>query len=241
MAARSATRFTTPSTPDFRGVVRVSYSPPPVPQQDATTVLRRLYRGVDGFDIARREEARVRKAKSSATYGELRPAATLHLLEALQLTRRDVFYDLGSGVGKVVLLAAMVTPARRCIGVELAPGRVADACRVLAQAQRDRLVSTRRVQLREDDILATDLSDATVVYTCSTAFPTPFMGRLQRKLAALQRPLTFVTLQVLDDHPAFERHDVLRLDVTWRRRAKVYVYGVNGAARRGPGRRSARG
>lgn len=195
--------------------------------EDPRTVVRRLYRGIDGFDIARGEVRKVRAARSRATYGEIRPAATLHLLEALQLTRRDVFYDLGSGVGKVVLLAGMVTAAKRCVGVELAADRIAHARGVLEEAQAQRLVRRRRVEFREADILRTDLSDATVLYTCSTAFPTAFMGRLMRKLAALQRPLTFATLQVLDDHPAFEKQRVLRLDMTWRRRAKVYIYRVN--------------
>ena len=183
----------------------------------------------------------MRAAKSSATYGEIRPAATLHLLDALQLTRRDVFYDLGCGVGKVVLLAAMASSAKRCVGVELAADRIALAREVLDHAHAQRFVRRGRVEFREADILRTDLSDATVLYTCSTAFPTPFMGRLMRKLAALQKPLTLATLQVLDDHPAFEQRRVLRLDMSWRRRAKVYIYGVNDEARPAPRRAHSRG
>lgn len=194
---------------------------------DVRGTVRRLYRGVDGFDITRAEEKRVYKARSSATYGEIMPTATLQMLEWLDLERRDVFVDLGCGVGKVCLMAALATPVGKVIGVELAQGRIERAREVLRTAERARLVSRRRVDLREEDILHTDLSKATVIYTCSTAFPLGFMHRLMDRLAQLGRPLTFVTTQILDEHPAFEPTACLRLDMSWRRKSKTYVYRIN--------------
>lgn len=157
------------------------------------------------------------------------PAATFQLLEALELGRGDVFYDLGCGVGKVVVAAAMVTRARRCVGIELAADRLARARRVVGRATREGLVPRRRVVLRHDDIASAELDDATVLYTCSTAFPTPFTRAVMRRVAALGRPVTFASAQVLDDHPAFELERTLRLDMSWKRRTKVYVYRVGGA------------
>ena len=72
--------------------------------------------------------------------------------------------------------------------------------------------------------MTSDLSDATVVYSCSTAFPLPFMKRLVEHLATLKKGLMFVTLQDLDPNVWFEPQDVLYLDMSWRRRAAVYVY-----------------
>ncbi len=195
---------------------------------EARRLVRELYRGVDGFSLSRADDIRVRASRSNPTYGEVMPTATLHLLEWLDLGPRDVFYDLGSGLGKVVLMAGLVTRARRCVGIELATSRVEEARRAIAIAERRRLISRGRCTIRNENILTTDLHDATVLYTCSTAFPTPFMHKLQRRLAALGRPLRFATLQELDPHPAFTRIDVVHLDMTWRRKAKVHLYRVVG-------------
>ena len=189
-------------------------------------VLRDLYEDIDGFDISRAEEKRVRAARSSPTYGEIMPSATFALLDALEVGHGDVFYDLGCGVGKVVVAAALATEARRCVGVELAADRLARARAVVSRARRDGLVARRRVELRHADIAGTDIDDATILYTCSTAFPTPFTRSIMRRVASIGRPVTFASSQVLDDHPAFRLMRTLRLDMTWKRRTKVYVYRV---------------
>jgi SAM-dependent methyltransferase len=194
---------------------------------DARAVLQSLYKGVDGFEISRAEEQRVRASRSSATYGEIMPASTFRLLEELELGDRDVFYDLGCGVGKVVVAAALATCARRCVGIELAAGRLACARAIATRAAREGHFARRRVLLRHADIARSSLDDATVLYTCSTAFPTPFTRALMRRVAAIGRPVTFVSAQVLDAHPAFRLQRTLRLDMSWKRGTKVYVYRVH--------------
>ncbi len=190
--------------------------------------LRRLYRDVDGFDIAKSQERRIAKAKSSATYGEIMPAATLQMLDDLALGPEDTFVDLGSGVAKVVLAAAIGTPVRRAVGVELAADRHERALSVVEQARAQKLIGRNTVELRRENILTTDLRDATVLYTCSTAFPYSFTHRLAQRIGGLGRALTFVTLQELDTLPNFTLERVLRLDMTWARRRKVHVYRVAG-------------
>lgn len=74
------------------------------------------------------------------------------------------------------------------------------------------------------DLLAVDMSDATVAYTCSTAFSTPFMRKLTKRLATLPKLRLLATLQDLDPHPAFELLRTLRLDASWRRGTRVHLY-----------------
>jgi SAM-dependent methyltransferase len=195
-----------------------------VRSQDAVARLRRIYRDIDGFPISREDLRRVERSRSSATYGELMPTATVRLLEQLALTRRDVFYDLGAGVGKVVLLAAITTPVARAIGIELAPQRVARGQLALAAARAEKLPGARRAALLEADMLRCPLEDATVVYTCSTAFPSAFMRQLMRRLAQLPRLRTIVSLQDFDQHRGFELVAVPRLDASWKRRTQVHIY-----------------
>ena len=170
------------------------------------------------------DEARVAATRASSTYGELMPAATDRLVEHLRLGDRDVFYDLGSGLGKVVLQVAMRAPVRRCIGVELVRSRHRVAQRVLGQVRALRLLRAAECGFRLGDLMKARIGDATVVYTCSTAFSTPFMNGLAKRLARLPVGLRWVTTQDVDDNAWFRLEEVLRLDMSWRRRSKVHVY-----------------
>lgn len=193
---------------------------------DPRKPLRSLYRGKHSWSIPAAERRRIRSARSTETYGEIMPTATQRLLEYLELRERDVFYDLGSGMGRLVLHAASFAPLRRVVGIELSQTRYETARAMLREARKDDLILARQCSFRNEDFMRARLSDATVVYTCSTAFPPELMRRLARKLRGHPRPLRFVTLQDLDPTPGIELADVLRLDVTWRRKAKVHVYRV---------------
>ena len=187
-------------------------------------VIRQLYRDLDGFEIPGAEERAIRSSKGSPIYGEMMPAATEHLLRFLDLGEGDVFYDLGAGSGKVVLQAAMTAPLRKAVGVELSATRVGLARAALKAARRRRLLRARACAFRHEDFLHTYLADATVIYTCSTAFSFRFMAMLADRVAGLRRQLRFVTLQELEDPRGFELIEVLRLDMSWKRRSEVHVY-----------------
>lgn len=199
------------------------------PAVDPRTVLRRAYRDEEGYELHGYEldeadEARVLATNSSPTYGEIMPAATDRLIEHLRLRKDDVFYDLGSGVGKVVMQMALRAPIRRVVGLELVRSRHRIARRVLDHVRATGLLRARECELRCADFMRAPLGDATVVYTCSTAFSTPFMNELCARLARHTTGLRWVSTQDLDDNPWFQLEDVLRLDMSWRRRSKVHVY-----------------
>jgi SAM-dependent methyltransferase len=79
------------------------------------------------------------------------------MLELAGVTRDDVVYDLGSGDGRIVILAAQRYGARG-VGVEIDSKLVA----LSRQIAEDAGVSTR-VRFIEGDLFTTDISEATVV------------------------------------------------------------------------------
>jgi SAM-dependent methyltransferase len=193
-------------------------------EENPTRLIRDLYRGLDAFEISRSDARAVKKSRGSDTYGELQPTATLRLLDYFELQRDDVFVDLGSGGGKVTLAAGLFTKVRRARGVELSHERHALACEARSRAVARRLLSRRKCEFIHGDLRRTPLEDATVVYTCSTAFSTPFLMGIARRLARAPRLRCFASFRDLDPHPRFELAETLRLDVSWRRRACLYVY-----------------
>lgn len=152
------------------------------------------------------------------------PTASLRLLQHLRLGPRDQFHDLGAGVGKLILLAALTTPVRRAVGTELSRRRVELGRRALAAARREDLPGAARAELRHGDMLKVDLDEATVIYSCSTAFSGAFMRRLLARLVELPRLRLLVSVRDLDPHPAFPLVAVHRLDTSWQRRVPIHVH-----------------
>src|SRR5690625_523752 len=79
------------------------------------------------------------------------------LLKLGAVDSSDLLFDLGSGDGRIVVQAALVFGARG-VGVEMDPGRVAEASAYAAQMGVD-----DRVEFFEEDLFLTDFSRATVV------------------------------------------------------------------------------
>ncbi len=191
---------------------------------DPASLIRELYRHEYGYVLSPADEARVLASHSSPVYGELVPSATDRLARELQLGPDDTFYDLGSGLGKVVLQLAMSLPLRGCFGVELARRRHRIAARMLERVRADGLLRTTNCGFRCADLMATRLDDATVVYTCSTAFSPDFLSGLTLRLSQLRVGLRWVSTRKVAPNPWFEHESATLLDMTWQRQSQVNVY-----------------
>src|SRR5687768_12692062 len=99
------------------------------------------------------------------------------MLDLAEVTKDDVVYDLGSGDGRIVIIAAQKYGARG-VGVELDPALID----ISKQVARDAQVEDR-VTFIEGDLFDIDVSPATVV----TLFLSP--GINQRLEARLKRAL----------------------------------------------------
>jgi len=111
----------------------------------------------------------------------------LDLIERIPLGPDDVFFDLGSGLGRVSLLVGLLTPAR-VRGIEYDPGHCAYAKHCA------RHVPASRVRFINVDAREADVSDGTVFFMY-----TPFRGALLQEVLdrlkheAHRRPMTIVT------------------------------------------------
>jgi cyclopropane fatty-acyl-phospholipid synthase-like methyltransferase len=101
------------------------------------------------------------------------------MLRLAEVTSADVVYDLGSGDGRLVILAAQKFGARG-VGIELDP-RLVEIARTVA---REGDVADR-VRFVEADLFTADISEATVV----TLYLSPNMNRrLGPRLQRMLRP-----------------------------------------------------
>ncbi len=100
------------------------------------------------------------------------------MLELAEVSRDDVVYDLGSGDGRIVILAAQKYGARG-VGIELDPKLVKISNQVAREAGLQHLV-----RFVEGDLFAADISGATVVTLyLSTGVNRDLEPKLRRELA----------------------------------------------------------
>ncbi len=190
--------------------------------------IRRLTRPIeDGFDAhGLGPDGKTLRRDRSHVYGELTPAGVTQLIRATRLTPDDVFVDLGSGTGKIVLQIAMQVPGVRCLGVELDSERHDAAAALLRAALAEGLVAKGQVRLRHASMLEAKLPGATVLFANSTCFPLPLLARLAVRVASLKPPLTFVSLQALPKRQAraFEGPVIRRCVTSWDPKNEMHVY-----------------
>jgi Histone methylation protein DOT1 len=206
-----------------------------------------------------RDEAE--KDKKKFTYGEMTPLGVRQLIQFLGLQTIDVhdeanqmdptvFYDLGSGAGKLVVQMFLEKVASISIGVELSKRRhelavkswnsVQEAselsqedlvCKIL---QDNQVVEQERVQLWNRDIMETDLSDATHIYISSLCFPKGLADRAaQLIMDTYQRHRKIKVVVSLSDLKPFEtdemrpiwKKSIELIHMTWGfSTARVYKY-----------------
>jgi SAM-dependent methyltransferase len=110
------------------------------------------------------------------------------MLDLVKVGPGDVVYDLGCGDGRIVVEAAK-RGARKAVGVDIDPERIAEARDNVRRAGVE-----DRVEIREGDLFEMDFSDATVV----TLYLLPDLNlRLRPKILAL-KPGTRVVSHAFD-------------------------------------------
>ncbi len=189
-------------------------------------IVTRLYDGI----CPRRHtwiDARGQKLRPtlSAIYGELTPRGVEQLLRVVPLSADDVFVDLGSGLGKVVLQVAMAARPALAMGIEIERSRHETAQRARDRAVRLGLLERSSCVFRNEDLLATDLDGVTVLFANAVCFSGRLMRGLFRRVLTLGRPITFVSLHAEPRPPRRLRLvETHRCETSWSARENLFVY-----------------
>ena len=178
--------------------------------------LQMIYENKGGYTIPPEEISAVLKGGGHPQYGEIPYDSAAHILDDLNLSRQDVFYDLGSGVGKLVLQAYLTTPVRRSVGIELSATRwnIAESCRKQAVAD-DHIISGRDLAFLNQNILTTNLPDATICFISGITFPPSLIQSLMDRLSSLDRELKVISVLPLPAHKQFMLIKTYTLPMSW--------------------------
>lgn len=133
-------------------------------QLSAEGILYNLYDKVDGHGLSRQVKLDNPHYGEAFNYGEIDFHSFYDIL--LQTTPQpdEVFYDLGSGTGKAVSLAALAFPFTKCIGVE----KLNELH--IAATETTRSLQQKQILLINDDFLNIDFTNGDVIYLNSYFF-----------------------------------------------------------------------
>lgn len=202
----------------------------------AEATMADMYGGLpDIHDISGDEQRVIDHSGGHQAYGELTMRGARAVQALLLPQQNDVFYDLGSGAGRLVVQAALEWPCHRAVGLELAQSRHRVGELALSRAAPH---VRQRVSLRCEDMIAcARCEDATLVYVASLLFDDAFMSQLGERLSELPRLRAIASLRRFppDSLPGFvedERNFASgtdaatlrdRVEVTWGA-ARVFLY-----------------
>ena len=171
--------------------------------QKAKDFIEREYKDIRG-EIPDDERNLVTRAKGSPVYGEI-------LLDSFEKILKDLNIP---GFAKVV-------------GVELAPTRYHHALSVQNRLKEAGQTLPCPIEFRNENIAETDISDANVIYMCSTCYPDELMDVLVKRFSELKDGLMVLTLKSLPSNYADFGFDLIKeftLPMTWSEGSPVYVY-----------------
>jgi len=168
------------------------------------------------------------------TYGEITFEGVQILKQELGSINDGVFYDLGSGLGRMTLQVFLDWAVRRAVGVELSEHRHRRAVRALEQLEPHiKACSGRTIEFRNENLLQSKMNDATVVYLACTCWDADFMQEVMDKLRPLQHLQWIVSTESLATEfgivelPWVSNIKEVQLPMSWDEDWTVYIYMVS--------------
>ncbi|KAG2764696.1 hypothetical protein PC129_g15060 [Phytophthora cactorum] len=179
------------------------------------------------------------------TYGEVSVESVAStVLPLLNLDSDDVFFDLGCGTGKILVQAALQTPCKRTIGIELMQNRVLEGHKALNRLKERALpiLQDKEIEIFRGDIFIPPeearLMDATVVFINNVMFGPQLMLKVLQLLKDMPKLRCVMTLRKICERHGHEKcsragnycveyvqppveHEI---DVSWADKASIYFY-----------------
>mmetsp|Transcript_31016 Transcript_31016/g.99028 ORF Transcript_31016/g.99028 Transcript_31016/m.99028 type:complete len:280 (+) Transcript_31016:155-994(+) len=184
-------------------------------------------------DKARMRELSEMQGPKAWTYGEIEFAGVEALAGELggrATTEGAVLYDLGSGLGRMVIQVALDWGVAKAVGVELSEQRHSRAVRALGQVE-ERLGGPLNAEMRNANLLAVDVSDCTIAYLACTCWDADFMAEVLQKLQGVGGLQWVVSTEPFArefglDEGSFglHLHRVSVLPMSWDDRWEVFIY-----------------
>jgi len=198
-------------------------------QNNSDEFLYSLYNIKDGFSIPAAETDLINKSGGNATYGEITQEGVNLLIDKIKPTKDDVFYDLGSGQGKMTTHIYLKTPVKKSVGIELSKSRYEGSKKIFKDLMNQNLLDPKRkLEFYNKNIKDVPLKDATIIYLSSLCFPQKLIQDITNNiLRDTKGKLYLITFSSLPKDSGFTLQEKVTIPMTWSKSSPLYIYTKN--------------
>lgn len=163
-------------------------------------IFTKLYEKIDGRSLSLKGREDQSLSSKSFVYGEVVPESFYQVIADLHPQPGEVFYDLGSGTGKAVILAHLLFDFKRVTGIELLDSLHNAAADVVERYEKEfrpelkKYVDNRECKVIHGDILQADFRDADIIFMNSTCFQDDLMQAIEPKLEVIHANAHVISL-----------------------------------------------
>lgn len=157
-----------------------------------------FYSELNGYAISSEAKKEFSTESKSLTYGEVTYDGLKEVFDIINPVENSVFYDLGSGTGKALIVSALAGPFSTINGVELLPKLyqasldVKDYFLSFLGKNYTEAVSPK-MDIKNQNIQECVFSDGDVVLINSTCFDTELMDIISQKAESLKKGSHFIS------------------------------------------------
>lgn len=164
-----------------------------------------------------------KKHKNVVTiYGELLPESVTEILDKLNIKKNDVFYDLGSGTGRICLQVYLEKDIR-CVGIEYVKPRYEIAEKSLKFLKKI-YKNTKKINFINSDFFDIDWSDATIIYICNTCMGKTITNKILKKIKDLPKLKYVFTVSELPSVKFLNLKETILTPTSWSKDTYTYIY-----------------
>jgi len=200
----------------------------------ASVIFHALYKNVDGFESSSqaKKKNQHQDGRNTFVYGEFPFITGQAIIKKAQPKKDGVFFDLGSGVGRAVILSHLLFDFKKSVGIELLEGMHKDACQLqerlptLVSPQFNHYLENREMSLLNRNIFDVDLSEADLILLNYPLRGEKSFLQLEEKFLRELKPKTKIiaTIRKLKN-PAFKLFHDRQYKFSWGM-ADTYFYEI---------------
>ncbi|MBI2051348.1 SAM-dependent methyltransferase [Candidatus Roizmanbacteria bacterium] len=186
----------------------------------AKGIFESLYDSIDGYALSLRGRKKLPFYDRGLTYGEIVPDSFFTILKEVEPKDGEMFYDLGSGTGKAVILAALLFNFSKAVGIEIVEDLHHTAEKILVRFNeeiRPTLPNSAKTDIvfQCSDFLTSDFFEANIVFAHSTCFHDGELKVLTKKFENLKEGTRIITVSKSIDSPNLRIIDTQEHPFSW--------------------------
>ncbi|MBM3580065.1 MAG: hypothetical protein FJX34_04770 [Alphaproteobacteria bacterium] len=182
---------------------------------NAEEIFNQLYSEIDGYAVsnAARKTAGI---EEGLLYGELPFATWQAIVERTNPKKDGVFFDLGSGTGRIIIQSSLLFDFKKLVGVELLQGLHDKACETQQKLLQIADAPRREISFINASILDIDLREADFIFMNHPLKDREMFAKIEEKFLSELKPGTKITTTIRAlENPGFKSLGNQKYNFSW--------------------------